>query len=138
MPYAQAGDVRLHYESFGSGVPFLFVSGTGWPGEPWKLQQVPAFSDRYQVIVYDHRGVGKSDAPKGPYSTRQFAQDAIHLLDAIGVKIRPYHRPLHGRAGVPVDGHRSSDAGAQYDPSGVRFGINGTARLSARVDRECD
>ena len=86
MPYSQAGDVKLYYETFGDGVPLLFVSGTGWPGAPWKLQQVPAFSDRYRVIVYDHRGVGKSDAPKGPYSTRQFAQDAIHLLDAIGVK----------------------------------------------------
>ena len=85
MPYAQAGDVRLYYESFGRGVPFLFVSGTGWPGEPWKLKQVPAFIDRYQVIVYDHRGVGKSDAPAGYYSTRQFAQDAANLLDALGI-----------------------------------------------------
>ncbi|MGZ8531621.1 MAG: alpha/beta fold hydrolase, partial [Candidatus Binatia bacterium] len=98
MPYAQAGDVRLHYESFGSGVPFLFVSGTGWPGEPWKLQQVPAFSDRYQVIVYDHRGVGKSDVPKGPYSTRQFARDAVQLLDAIGVN-EPAHIIGHSMGG---------------------------------------
>jgi pimeloyl-ACP methyl ester carboxylesterase len=81
MPYAQAGEVRLYYESFGRGVPFLFVSDTGWPGEPWKLKQVPAFTDRYQVIVYDHRGVGKSDAPAEYYSTRQFAQDAANLLD---------------------------------------------------------
>jgi pimeloyl-ACP methyl ester carboxylesterase len=85
MPYAQAGEVKLHYEVFGSGMPFLFVSGTGWPGEPWKLKQLPAFTDRYRVVVFDHRGVGKSDAPKGPYSTRQFAQDAINLLDVIGI-----------------------------------------------------
>lgn len=98
MPYSQAGDVKLYYETFGDGVPFLFVSGTGWPGAPWKLQQVPAFSDRYRVIVYDHRGVGKSDAAKGPYSTRQFAQDAIHLLDAIGVK-EPTHMIGHSMGG---------------------------------------
>jgi len=90
MPYAQAGEVRLYYESFGRGVPFLFVSGTGWPGEPWKLKQVPAFIDRYQVIVYDHRGVGKSDAPAGYYSTRQFAQDAANLLDALGINEPTY------------------------------------------------
>src|SRR5215510_9550542 len=71
MPYAQAGEVRLHYEVFGSAMPFLFVSGTGWPGEPWKLKQMPAFPDRYRVIVFDHCGVVKSDAPKGPYSTRR-------------------------------------------------------------------
>lgn len=98
MPYAQAGDVKLYYESFGDGVPFLFVSGTGWPGAPWKLKQVPVFSDRYRVIVYDHRGVGKSDAPRGPYSTRQFADDAIRLLDAIGIK-EPVHIIGHSMGG---------------------------------------
>jgi pimeloyl-ACP methyl ester carboxylesterase len=98
MPYAQAGEVRLYYESFGRGVPFLFVSGTGWPGEPWKLKQVPAFIDRYQVIVYDHRGVGKSDAPAGYYSTRQFAQDAANLLDALGIN-EPAHIIGHSMGG---------------------------------------
>jgi pimeloyl-ACP methyl ester carboxylesterase len=98
MPYAPAGDVKLYYESFGAGVPFLFVSGTGWPGEPWKLKQVAALTDRYRVIVYDHRGVGKSDAPKGPYSTRQFAQDAICLLDSIGIK-EPAHVIGHSMGG---------------------------------------
>lgn len=98
MPYAQAGKVKLFYESFGEGVPFLFVSGTGWPGAVWQLKQVSAFADRYRVIVYDHRGVGKSDAPKGPYSTRQFAADAIHLLDAVGVR-EPAHIIGHSMGG---------------------------------------
>jgi pimeloyl-ACP methyl ester carboxylesterase len=88
----------MYYESYGEGVPFLFVSGTGWPGEPWKLMQVPAFQDRYRVIVYDHRGVGQSDAPDEPYSTRQFAADAANLLDAIGVR-EPAHVIGHSMGG---------------------------------------
>ncbi|MBI2359112.1 MAG: alpha/beta fold hydrolase [Deltaproteobacteria bacterium] len=98
MPYAQAGDVRIYYEAFGKGAPFLFVSGTGWPGEPWKIYQVPAFADRCRVIVYDHRGVGGSDAPDEPYSTRQFASDAANLLDAIGVA-EPAHILGHSMGG---------------------------------------
>ncbi|MBI4529320.1 MAG: alpha/beta fold hydrolase [Deltaproteobacteria bacterium] len=98
MPFAQAGDVKLYYETFGHGVPFLFISGTGWPGEPWKLYQAPAFADCYQVIIYDHRGVGKSDAPAGYYSTRMFAHDAANLLDAIGIK-EPAHVIGHSMGG---------------------------------------
>lgn len=98
MPYAQAGDIRIYYESFGNGAPFLFVSGTGWPGEPWKIFQAGAFSDRYRVIVYDHRGVGRSDAPDQPYSTRQFATDAANLLEAIGVR-EPAHIIGHSMGG---------------------------------------
>jgi pimeloyl-ACP methyl ester carboxylesterase len=98
MAYAQAGDIRLYYESFGEGTPFLFVSGTGWLGEPWKLYQVPAFADGYRVVVYDHRGVGKSDAPDEPYSTRQLAADAANLLDAVGVR-EPAHVIGHSMGG---------------------------------------
>jgi pimeloyl-ACP methyl ester carboxylesterase len=98
MPFVQAGDVRLYYESFGSGVPLLFVSGTGWPGEPWKMYQVPAFADRYQVIIYDHRGVGRSESPAGYYSTRQFAGDAANLLDSIGIR-EPVHVIGHSMGG---------------------------------------
>lgn len=98
MPYAQTGDIRICYETYGDGVPFLFISGTGWPGEPWKLSQVRAFSDRYRVIIYDHRGVGKSDAPDGPYSTRQFADDAAKLLDVIGIN-EPVHIIGHSMGG---------------------------------------
>jgi pimeloyl-ACP methyl ester carboxylesterase len=98
MPYAEAGAIRLYYETFGAGVPLLFVSGTGWPGEPWKLVQVAVFAERYQVIVYDHRGVGKSDAPDELYSTRQLAADAVNLLDAIGIN-RAAHIIGHSMGG---------------------------------------
>lgn len=98
MPYAPLGDIRIYYESFGEGAPFLFVSGTGWPGEPWKIYQVPAFADRCRVIVYDHRGVGNSDAPEESYSTRQLAADAAGLLDAIGVE-EPAHIIGHSMGG---------------------------------------
>ena len=135
MPYAQAGEVRLYYESFGRGVPFLFVSGTGWPGEPWKLKQVPAFTDRYQVIVYDHRGVGKSDAPAGYYSTRQFAQDAANLLDTLGIN-EPAHIIGHSMGGrvcqwLAIDHPRKVRSMIQ---AASGSGFHGQSRLPTLVD----
>ena len=53
------------------------------------------------TIVYDHRGTGQSDKPKSPpYSTRQFAADAIAILDEIGVeRAHIYGISMGGRIG---------------------------------------
>lgn len=37
-----------------------------------------------QVLVYDCRGHGSSDAPAGPYDSRGFADDLARVLDAAG------------------------------------------------------
>jgi 3-oxoadipate enol-lactonase len=47
--------------------------------------QVPALTLRYRVLRYDTRGHGGTDAPEGPYSLEQLAEDARALLQALGV-----------------------------------------------------
>lgn len=47
--------------------------------------QVPALSPRYRLLRYDTRGHGGTDAPEGPYSLDQLAQDARALLQALGI-----------------------------------------------------
>ncbi len=86
MPFAQVNDIRLYYDCHGEGGALLLLSGTGETGDNWRIFQVPAFSRAHQVITFDYRGVGKSDKPDVPYSTRQFAADAVGLLDALGVE----------------------------------------------------
>ncbi len=98
MPYTMSGSTRMYYEEFGDGTPLMFISGTGWSGEHWKLEQVPYFSSSYRVIVFDHRGVGRSDRPAGRYTTRMFAEDAFGLLDAIGIS-EPVHLLGHSMGG---------------------------------------
>ena len=59
--------------------------GLGYSHEMWH-RTLPAMAEHYRTIVYDNRGVGKSDVPAGPYPMAQMADDAAAVLDAAGVE----------------------------------------------------
>jgi len=82
---ANVDGVNLYYELYGEGDPLVLVAGTGISLAPWRISQVPEFAKHYQVLIYDHRGLGRSDKPDVPYSTRGFAKDCAGLMDALGI-----------------------------------------------------
>jgi 3-oxoadipate enol-lactonase len=47
--------------------------------------QMAALEPHFQVLRYDIRGHGRSEAPPGPYTPELLAKDAIALLDALGI-----------------------------------------------------
>jgi len=47
---------------------------------------IPALTDRYRVLRYDTRGHGRSGTTPGPYSIGMLADDAVGLLDALGIQ----------------------------------------------------
>jgi pimeloyl-ACP methyl ester carboxylesterase len=86
MPYAVASDgVRLHYDVFGrrGGEPVLMIQGLGTDSRGWALQR-HAIGRRFRGIVFDNRGVGRSDKPTGDYHLEQMADDALAVLGAAG------------------------------------------------------
>lgn len=88
MPYVRSTDgVRLHYRESGrrSGPPVLMIQGLGADKHLWDLQRV-ALSPWYRTIALDNRGAGRSDKPYGHYSLEQMADDAIAVLDDVGVE----------------------------------------------------
>ncbi|XDZ66735.1 3-oxoadipate enol-lactonase [Alphaproteobacteria bacterium LSUCC0684] len=48
--------------------------------------QITALTDYFQVLRYDTRGHGRTDAPEGPYSIELFVDDAIALLDNLEIE----------------------------------------------------
>ena len=62
----------------------LWLQGLNAPASAWAAQ-LAHFGRTHRSIAPDQRGVGRSDAPPGPYSTAQLAEDALAVLDAHGV-----------------------------------------------------
>jgi pimeloyl-ACP methyl ester carboxylesterase len=88
MPHATIGDgVRLHYEDFGSPAApaIVLIRGTGADGTRW-MPQVEAYRDEFRVVIFDNRGVGRSDTPPGPYTVAQMADDTLALMDHLDVE----------------------------------------------------
>jgi 3-oxoadipate enol-lactonase len=47
-------------------------------------QQVPDLLQDFQVLRYDTRGHGASDAPKAEYSIERLGRDVLGLVDSLG------------------------------------------------------
>jgi pimeloyl-ACP methyl ester carboxylesterase len=84
MPYATSSGTRIFWEEAGAGEPLLLIMGLGYSHEMWH-RTLPVVSARYRTILFDNRGVGKSDVPPGAYSVAQMAADAAAVLDAAGI-----------------------------------------------------
>lgn len=86
MSHAVINGIDLHYHISGQedGPPLLFSNSLASTLNMWD-PQMPAFEAHYKVIRYDSRGHGKSSAPDGPYSIEMLVDDAIALLDHLGI-----------------------------------------------------
>ncbi len=75
--------VRLHYEVYGSGEPTVLLLPT-WSiihSRHWKMQ-IPYLARHCRVVTFDGRGNGRSDRPATGYEEREFAADALAVMDA--------------------------------------------------------
>ena len=84
MPKVRIGDIDVFYQDVGSGDPLVLIMGFGGDHLAWALQMAE-FAARHRVIAFDNRGVGQTDAPDQPYTTRMMANDTLGLMDALGV-----------------------------------------------------
>lgn len=84
MPFVQLNRIERFYQETGRGDPLLLINGIGGTCLGWQ-PLLPALAEHFRVITSDNRGVGRSAAPDGPYTTRQLADDAAALLAHLGV-----------------------------------------------------
>jgi 3-oxoadipate enol-lactonase len=85
MGVVRVGEIELDYERGGSGPPLLLVMGMSGTALHWGEPFLDALRPDFEVIVYDHRGVGSSSRLEGPTTIVQLAKDAAGLLAALGI-----------------------------------------------------
>ena len=76
---------KIAWERHGAGAPLLLIHGLGYARWGWE-PVLPGLAERFDVILFDNRGIGESDAPSGPYTVPQLASDAVRVLDEAGVE----------------------------------------------------
>ena len=86
MPLADIGGRTLYYERRGpqGAPPLLLIQGMAGHHGIWGEPLLSRLERDFDVVAYDHRGVGDSTDVPGAFTTAELATDAIALLDVLG------------------------------------------------------
>jgi pimeloyl-ACP methyl ester carboxylesterase len=85
MGVVRVGEVELDYERSGSGPPLLLIMGMSGTALHWGEPFLELLRGDFELIAYDHRGVGDSTPLDGPVTIAQLAEDASGLLAALEI-----------------------------------------------------
>jgi pimeloyl-ACP methyl ester carboxylesterase len=84
MGFLTTRGVRLHYRESGRGVPLLLLHAFPLSGAMFDAQ-AEALSGLGRLVTPDHRGFGESGLGQGPATMEVLAEDALALLDSLGI-----------------------------------------------------
>lgn len=83
--HASVNGIKVWYAVYGRGDPVVLLHGGLANSNYWGLQ-VPELAKRYQVIVMDSRGHGRSTRDEKPIGYHLMASDVIALLNHLKIK----------------------------------------------------
>jgi pimeloyl-ACP methyl ester carboxylesterase len=82
--YLDLRGIRVYYEVHGHGPALLLLHGGAGNGDQFS-RQVPAFEDRFRLIVPDACAQGRTTDRPGPLTYHAMAEDVIALMDRLHV-----------------------------------------------------
>jgi 3-oxoadipate enol-lactonase len=78
-------DLRYRIDGPSHGPVLVLGNSIGTTAALWD-GQMAAFTGRFRVVRYEHRGHGGSPAPPGPYTIDGLAADVLRLLDRLDIE----------------------------------------------------
>lgn len=74
----------IHYETVGDGMPLIMLHGNGGDKEDFR-GLIDYFLPRYQIVLIDSRGHGRSDTGPLRLTTGLMAEDVLAVMDRLGL-----------------------------------------------------
>jgi len=93
IKHVTVGDISVGYRVIGplaaasagsTETPLLMIIGSSSTMDIWSPEFISALAQDRKVIVFDNRGMGETDNPKGAYPLTQLADDTAGLITALG------------------------------------------------------
>jgi len=84
IEYADTPAGPLAYLRSGEGEPLLLINGVAGHVGMWGDEFIARLAERFDVVAYDHRGIGKSVRADEPFTMPDLAVDAAAVLDHLG------------------------------------------------------
>ena len=116
---------ELYYEIHGVGEPLILIMGIGYDATLW-MNQIPAFSQEFQVIAFDNRDVGRSSQAAGAYTIADMADDVAGLMD--GLQIERAHV-----LGISMGGMIAQEFALRYPHRVNKLILTGTGAATGRA-----
>jgi 3-oxoadipate enol-lactonase len=85
MPTARVGHLRFFYDVEGGGEPALLLMGLGGEHHGWDFQR-KELARKHRIVLLDNRDAGASDEARGAYGIADMAQDALGVMDHLGIE----------------------------------------------------
>lgn len=82
---ANINGANLYYEVHGDAEPLLMIQGCGGEISNWQ-NVIEPLSQNFKLILFDNRGMGRSEVTPGDYTTKNLAADAVGLLEHLQIE----------------------------------------------------
>ncbi len=85
MPKVKVDGVNLYYEIHGDGFPLVMIQGLSENVYWWDQSVIDGLSKHLKTVIFDNRGVGRSDELEGDLTIDIMAADALGLMDVLDI-----------------------------------------------------
>ena len=82
----KVGELDVYYEIHGDGFPLVMIMGLSGNIDWWDPRLIGETSTRFNTVIFDNRGAGRTGKPKVTYTIDMFAEDTVGLMEALKIK----------------------------------------------------